>query len=192
MQPTHPHTLPALVDDLTTRIAESAFRDCRMRRRGEPVSVNDLEARMLSIWIDFRDLIIERWAADLETICQMSGSALEDLMVEIDDALLRRVSGAHGSAELAEVLWEPPLWETGSADELTDLEHQQVTYAACGIACLWWTAHEGSDIAPTLHHTQDELEAWLQERKLQESRIVRVRTRSGGEIAQFAMWEVGR
>ena len=184
MQPTHPHTLPVLLDDLTTRIAESAFRDCRKRRRGEPISVSDLEARMLSIWIDFRDLIIERWAAYLETICQMSGPTLEDLMVEIDDALLCRVSGAH--------LWEPPLWETGSADELTDMERQQVTYAAWGIACLWWTAHEGSDIAPTLHHTQDELEAWLQERKRKDSRIVRVRTRSGSEIAQFAMWEMGR
>ena len=182
MQSTHPHTLPAPMDDLTMRIAESAFRDCRKRRRGEPISVSDLEARMLSIWIDFRDLIIERWAADLETICRVSGPTLENLMVEIDDALLCRVSGAH--------LWEPPLWDADSADELTDMEHQQVTYAAWGIACLWWTAHEGSDIAPTLHYTPDELEAWLQEHKQQEARIVRVQTRSGDEVAQFAMWEV--
>jgi hypothetical protein len=139
---------------------------------------------MLSIWIDLRDLIIERWAADMETICQVSGPALEDLLVETDDALLRRVSGAH--------LWEPPLWDADSADELTDTGHQQVTYVAWGIACLWWTAHEDSDIAPTLHYTRDELEAWLQERKRLEARIVCVQTRSGHEIAQFAMWEVRR
>lgn len=172
------------MDDLTTRIAEAAFKDCRKQRREEPVSIKDLEARMLSIRIDFRDLIIERWAAGLETICQVSGPALADLMVEIDNALLRRVLGAH--------LWELPLWEADSADERLDMEQQQVIYAAWGIACLWWTAHEGSDIAPTLHYTPDELEAWLQEHKRQEARIVRVQTRSGGEIAQFAMWEVGR
>lgn len=145
------------MDELTTHITELAFENCRQRRRQEPVAVQDLEAEMLSVWVNFRDRIIEGWASGLEAARQLSGSALEALMIEIDDALLRRVLGAH--------LWELPLWETEDPDEVAAMERQQVIYAAWGIACLWWTAHEDSAIAPTLHYTQGELQAWLRERE---------------------------
>ena len=93
-----------------------------------------------------------------------------------------RVPGAH--------MWEIPLWEPEDETEREEIAQEQAHYVAWCIACLWWVAHEGSEIAPTLNYTRDELAAWLEARNEAESRIVRAQTRSGNDALQMTMWAV--
>ena len=164
------------MNEFTEAVAQVAFDGylAQKKRKQGPVTVDDLVADMDSVWIGYRDTRIGEWANGLVAICEPENQPdeeLESLVWDMSDKLVAW-----------NITWETPLWEPDGDEERVLLRSEQVTFVAWGIACLWWMAMEGTEIAPLLRYTRDEIEAWLKDQLAAESLLLRKNTRSGPVI----------
>ncbi|MEE8392620.1 MAG: hypothetical protein V3S14_17720, partial [Anaerolineae bacterium] len=144
------------------------------KKRKGPITVDDLVADMDSVWIGCRDARIAEWANGLAAICEPEDQS--------DEKLESLVWDMSGELTAWNITWETPLWEPDGDEERTLLRSEQSTFVAWGIACLWWLAMEGTEIAPLLHYGRDEIETWLKNQLATESLLLRKNTRSGAVI----------
>ena len=170
------------MNQFTVDAANVAYEECRehTRRKDDRVTVEKLIARMDSVWVNYRNAIIERWADRLVTACEPDTRSDREL-----EGLVWQVSGLLASWN---TFWETPLWEPEGVEDREQLREEQVTFISWGIACIWWVRHEGTEIALLLSYTPDEIETWLKEKDRAESLVVRKKTRSGRVIEQRLMF----
>jgi hypothetical protein len=159
-----------------------AYEEClgHRRHKSEPVTIKELATRMDRVWVIHRDTTIGIWAERLVASCKPDRRSDREL-----EHLVWEVSGLLASWN---TFWETPLWEPEGAQEREQLRIEQTTYVSWGISCIWWMLHEGTEIAPLLDYTNDEIETWLTDREQAESRIARTKTKSGQVVEQHLMF----
>lgn len=170
------------MNQFTADAANVAYEECRehRRRKGDPVVAKDLVTQMDRVWVVYRDATIGRWAKRLVTVCEPDGRSGHEL-----ESLVREVSGLLVSWN---TFWETPLWEPEGAEDRKQLQGEQVAFVSWGIACIWWMLHEGTEIAPLLSYTCNEIEAWLRGKERSESLITREKIGAGRVVEQHLMF----
>ena len=174
------------MDDFTYEVIETAYEQWmeRRKKKSERITLSKLTNEMDHVWADYRDAQMEEWADRLIVQCKpesLPDDVLEELTWQVQGKLLSW-----------NIVWETPLWEPESDEDREQLRDEQIRFVSWGIAGLWWVKLEGTEIAPLMNYTHDEIEAWLKEKEHTEAFIKRKRTKSGTVVEQHLMFARSR